>query len=181
VVTGLRAAKNMRWRDPRLAFTRPIRWLLALWGDDVVPVRASTLATGRTTWVLRSAVKPVITVGAAEEYLDHLHTAGILLDPAARRDRIAAAAAELAATVSGCIDTGGESALIEALTYLIESPTPLLGRFDPDYLRLPEARAGHRHAQASALPAGPRRSRRAAALLRRGRERTHRRRRGPRR
>lgn len=139
VVTGLRAAKNMRWRDPRLTFTRPIRWLLALWGDDVVPVRVSTLVAGRTTRVLRTAAEPVVTVGAAEEYLDHLHAAGILLDPTERRDRIVDAATELAATVGGCIDTGGESALIDQLTYLVESPTPLLGRFDPDYLRLPEA------------------------------------------
>ncbi|MGH3886513.1 MAG: glycine--tRNA ligase subunit beta, partial [Pseudonocardiaceae bacterium] len=138
VVTELRPTKNMRWCDPRLTFTRPIRWLLALWGDHVVPVQASTLAAGRTTRVLRSAATPVITVGAAEEYLDHLHAAGILLDPAERRDRIVTAATELAATVGGCLDTVGESALIDQLTYLIESPTPLLGRFDPDYLRLPE-------------------------------------------
>ncbi len=115
VVTGLRAAKNMRWRDPGLAFTRPIRWLLALWGDDVVPVQASTLTAGRTTWVLRTATEPVITVGVAEEHLDHLHAAGILLDPAERRDRIVAAATELAATVGGGIDTGGESALIDQI------------------------------------------------------------------
>ncbi len=138
VVSGLRAAKNMRWRDPRLSFTRPIRWLLALWGEDVVPVQASTLAADRTTRVLRTAAEPVITVGAAEEYLDHLHAAGILLNPTQRRDRIVAAATELAATVGGCIDTSGESALLDQLTYLIEAPTPLLGHFDPDYLRLPE-------------------------------------------
>ncbi|MGH3830851.1 MAG: glycine--tRNA ligase subunit beta, partial [Pseudonocardiaceae bacterium] len=139
VVTGLRAAKNMRWCDPRLSFTRPIRWLLALWGDEVVPVRASALVAGRTTRVLRSAATPVIIVGAAEEYLGRLHAAGIVLDPAERRDRIVTAATELAATVGGCIDTGGESALIEALAFLVESPTVLLGGFDPDYLRLPEA------------------------------------------
>ncbi|MGH3897501.1 MAG: glycine--tRNA ligase [Pseudonocardiaceae bacterium] len=139
VVTGLRAAKNMRWCDPRLSFTRPIRWLLALWGDDVVPVQASSLTAGRTTRVLRSATTPVITVGAAEEYLEGLHAAGILLDPAERRDRIVTAATELAATAGGCIDTGAESALIDQLTYLIESPTPLLGRFDPGYLHVPEA------------------------------------------
>jgi len=139
VVTGLRAAKNMRWGDPRLSFTRPIRWLLALWGDDVVPVRASTLAAGRSTWVLRTAATPAVTVGAAEEYLDQLRAVGILLDPAERRDQIVAVATELAAAVGGCVDADGESALIDQLTYLVESPTPLLGRFDPDYLRLPEA------------------------------------------
>jgi len=55
VVTGLRATKNMRWNDPQLSFSRPIRWLLALWGTDVVPVAVSTLAAGRTTRVLRDA------------------------------------------------------------------------------------------------------------------------------
>src|SRR6185312_5670165 len=84
-------------------------------------------------------VRPKRGADPAEEYLDDLLTAGILLDPAERRERIIAAATELAATVGGRIDTRGESALIDQLTYLIESPAPLLGRFDPDYLRLPEA------------------------------------------
>ena len=48
-VTGLRAEKNMRWADPELSFSRPIRWLLALLGDAELPVTASALASGRAT------------------------------------------------------------------------------------------------------------------------------------
>nr|BFE73612.1 hypothetical protein GCM10020092_069130 [Actinoplanes digitatis] len=44
IVSGLRSSKNMRWNDPQLSFSRPVRWLTALWGDDVVPVAVSTLA-----------------------------------------------------------------------------------------------------------------------------------------
>lgn len=139
MVSGLRSAKNMRWRDPQLAFTRPIRWLLALWGDDVVPVRVSTLAAGRTTWSLRTAGEPLMTVASAEELVDHVQAAGILLDPATRRETIVTGATALAASVGGRIDIDEEAALIDQVTYLVESPTLLLGRFDPDYLRLPEA------------------------------------------
>ena len=56
--TGLRSAKNMRWNDPQLAFTRPIRWLLALWGDEVVPVAVSALAAGRRDPGAAHAARP---------------------------------------------------------------------------------------------------------------------------
>ena len=71
VVTALRSAKNMRWNDPTLAFTRPIRWLLALWGDEVVPVAVSSLAAGRQTRVHRTAPAPIVPVASAETYLEH--------------------------------------------------------------------------------------------------------------
>jgi len=138
-VAALRSAKNMRWSDPQLAFTRPIRWLLALWGDQVVPLRVSTLAAGRTTWVLRTADHPAVTVDSAEALLDQLAAAGIVLDQARRREAIVAAATDLAASAGGTVDVDGEAALIDQVTYLVEAPTPLLGRFDPGYLDLPEA------------------------------------------
>jgi glycyl-tRNA synthetase len=136
-VAGLRSAKNMRWRDPHLAFTRPIRWLLALWGDEVVPLRAGILAAGRTTRVLRTAGEPTVTVEDAESFLDRLAAAGIAVDQAARRATIVAAARELASTVGGTVEDDGP--LVDQITYLVEAPTPLLGRFDPGYLDLPEA------------------------------------------
>ncbi|MGH3907502.1 MAG: glycine--tRNA ligase [Pseudonocardiaceae bacterium] len=138
-IAGLRSAKNMRWRDPQLTFTRPIRWVLALWGDDVVPLQVSTLAADRTTWVLRTAAKSSVTVSSAETFLDQLSSAGIVVDPARRRELIVQAATQLASTVDGHVDVEGEAALIDQITYLIEAPTPLLGHFDPDYLQLPEA------------------------------------------
>ncbi|MEV0719599.1 glycine--tRNA ligase [Asanoa sp. NPDC050611] len=139
VVTTLRSAKNMRWNDPALSFTRPIRWLLALRGDEVVPFAVSTLASGRDTRVHRTAETPVVTVNSAEMHLDTLRAHGIVADPDERRTEIVAAAQRLAATVGGEIDVEGERALIDQVTYLIEQPTPLLGRFDESYLRLPEA------------------------------------------
>ncbi|HEU4349599.1 MAG TPA: glycine--tRNA ligase subunit alpha, partial [Actinoplanes sp.] len=138
VVTGLRAAKNMRWNDPDLSFTRPIRWLLALWGDDVVPVAVSTLAAGRRTRVLRDAELPVVGVPSAETFMETISVHGIVADPEDRRDLIVTGAQDLVYP-DGRVDLAGEAGLIEQITYLVEAPNPLLGTFDESYLALPEA------------------------------------------
>jgi glycyl-tRNA synthetase len=139
VVTALRSAKNMRWSDPTLAFTRPVRWLLALWGDQVVPVAVSSLAADRQTRVHRNAPAPTIPVASAEAHLGILADAGIVVDPDERRQLIVAGAERLATEAGGRLDTDAERSLIDQILYLVEQPTPLLGRFDESYLRLPEA------------------------------------------
>ncbi|GIF20430.1 glycyl-tRNA synthetase [Actinoplanes tereljensis] len=138
VVTGLRGAKNMRWSDPQLSYSRPVRWLLALWGDDVVPVAAGTLAAGRETRVLRTAATPVLTIESAETFMETLAFNGIVADPEDRTELIVTGAQD-EVYPDGKIDVRGEQALIDQITYLVEAPTPLLGTFDESYLSLPDA------------------------------------------
>ncbi len=138
VVGGLRAAKNMRWNDPKLAFSRPLRWLTALWGDDVVPVAVSTLAAGRQTRLLRTANPPVIDVASAETFLETLGVNGIVADHEDRRELIVIGAQDLVYP-DGRVDVAGEAALIDQITDLVEQPLPLLGTFDEGYLTLPDA------------------------------------------
>jgi glycyl-tRNA synthetase len=138
VVTGLRAAKNMRWNDPQLAFSRPVRWLTALWGDDVVPVAVGGVAAGRQTRVLRTAAEPEVTIASAETFMETLALAGIVADPEDRHDLVVTGAQDLVYP-DGRIDVAGEAALIDQITYLVEAPTPLLGTFDESYLTLPAA------------------------------------------
>ncbi|WP_433360664.1 glycine--tRNA ligase [Actinoplanes sp. CA-142083] len=138
VVTGLRAAKNMRWRDPQLSYSRPIRWLTALWGDDVVPVAVGLLAAGRTTRVLRTAAEPVLEIASAETFMETLAFNGIVADPEDRRELIVTGAQDHVYP-EGRVDVPGEAALIDQITYLVEAPTPLLGTFDESYLTLPDA------------------------------------------
>ncbi|HEY6739039.1 MAG TPA: glycine--tRNA ligase subunit alpha, partial [Actinopolymorphaceae bacterium] len=137
VVSGLRADKNMRWNDPKLAFSRPIRWLLALLGDVEVPVAVSALSAGRTTRVFRTAEQPVVEVPQADGYLDFLRGHGIEADVEARRARVVDVATELAASVGGVIDTEGERVLLDEIANLIEYPEPILGSYDTKYLELP--------------------------------------------
>ncbi|HEY7273515.1 MAG TPA: glycine--tRNA ligase [Actinoplanes sp.] len=134
VVAGLRSARNMRWNDPRLAFTRPIRWLVALWGPFVVPAVVSTLVAGRETRVLRTASEPVVAVSAADDFLETLAQHGIVADAGDRRDLIRSGADELARGAGRV-----EHELLDEIVFLVEQPTPLLGEFDETYLELPDA------------------------------------------
>ncbi|HEU5475358.1 MAG TPA: glycine--tRNA ligase [Actinophytocola sp.] len=138
IVTELRAEKNMRWGDPRLAFTRPVRWLVALLGDVVVPVSAGALRAGRTTRVHRTAEPPVIEIDSADKYLELLDRHGIVADQAVRRAAIVAAATELASSAGGAFDPAAEPALLDEITNLVEAPVAILGGFDPRYLELPQ-------------------------------------------
>jgi len=137
VVGDLRSEQNMRWNDPTLSFSRPIRWLLALLGDETVPVAVSSLASGRTTRVHRTAEQPVVEVPSADGYLDFLRTHDIIADPAERRAAILAAATELAAEVGGHIDLEADAALLDEITNLIEQPVAIRGSFEERYLELP--------------------------------------------
>jgi glycyl-tRNA synthetase len=137
VVSGLRAEKNMRWGDGELSFARPIRWLTALLGETPLPVAVSSLRSGTTTRVHRTAPQPVIEVPSADGYLELLAEHDIVADAEQRRERIAAAAAELAAQVGGVVDVEGEAALLDEITNLVESPHAMLGHYAESYLELP--------------------------------------------
>ncbi|NNG37506.1 glycine--tRNA ligase [Nakamurella aerolata] len=139
VVHGLRAERNMRWRDAGLAYARPVRWLLALLGEVEVPVAVSSVPYGRTTRVHRTAPQPEVTVPSADGYADFLAGHQIVLSTAERRAQIVDAATDLAAGVGGTVDARGEAALIDQVAALVEKPTAVLGNFDPRYLELPEA------------------------------------------
>ena len=138
IVEGLRADKNMRWCDPQLAYSRPIRWIVALWGNTVVPVEASELSSGRTTYVHRTDATPLVRVGAADELVHVLDTHGIVLDPAQRRQQVIDQARALAESVGGSIDFEGEADLVDEITNLVEQPNGILGGYGEKYLELPE-------------------------------------------
>ncbi len=134
---GLRTEKNMRWLDPELSYSRPIRWLLVLLGDTPVDVTVSTLTSGSTTQVLRSAQSPVVEVPSAAGFEDFLAGHQIVLDRDRRRALVVAGAQRLAASVGGEIDVEGEARLIDEITDLVEAPNPFIGSFDESYLSLP--------------------------------------------
>jgi glycyl-tRNA synthetase len=138
VVAELRADKNMRWADPALSFSRPVRWLVALLDDVEVPVVASSLRSGRTTRVHRTASPPTVDVPTALGYPEFLAGHGIVLDGAVRRSRIVAAARDLAAGVGGTVDEVREAGLLDEIANLVEWPTPILGGFERRYLELPQ-------------------------------------------
>ncbi|NYJ73733.1 glycine--tRNA ligase [Allobranchiibius huperziae] len=137
-VGELRADRNMRWSDPELTYSRPIRWVVALWGALVVPAQVSQLRTGRTTYTQRGDADPLVRVDNAQTLAPVLAERGIVLDAAERRSSVVAQTTALAATVGGVVDFEDEAALVDEITNLVEQPRGILGSFEERYLKLPE-------------------------------------------
>jgi len=121
--------KTMYWTGkggPR--FIRPIRWIVALLNDTVVPFEFAGVASGNTTSGHRILGKPSLPVTHAT-YESTLESNFVILDAQKRIERIAAAVEAAGAT--------RDEELIHTLAYLTEYPTPITGTFDPAFLELP--------------------------------------------
>jgi glycyl-tRNA synthetase len=126
----------MRWNASNVAFSRPIRWFVSLWGEAVVPFTYAGLTAGRVTRGPRSEGSPELAVSDANAYLPLMAEHRVMVDRAARQQAIAAQVAELAAEVGG--QTPDDQGLLDEVTDLVEQPTALRGNFEPEYLRLPK-------------------------------------------
>lgn len=136
LIPGIRFNKSMRWNESNVAFSRPIRWLVALLGDRVVPFEYAGLASGRLTRGLRPLRSPEIEIQRAEDYLRLMADNQIAIDPAERRVSIVAQINGLAAEVGGTVPD--DPGLLAEVTNLIECPTALRGTFAEAYLKLPK-------------------------------------------
>ena len=136
MIKSVRFGQSMRWNDPVLAFSRPIRWLLALHGEAPLEFSYAGLSARPYTRGLRFVDGgKEIPVGSSEEYQSVLKAQGILLDQDQRRQRIKSDLDTLAARVGGMVSE--DEALLTEVTHLVEAPTALLGEFDPTFLDLP--------------------------------------------
>jgi len=136
LIASLRFGKSMRWRpnDP-VTFSRPIRWLVALLDDQIIPFHYAGLTSGRTSRGLRPESSPEIEIASAGDYMAQMEVARVVVDPAERRAIIQQQVDQLAAQVGGqALYLPG---LLEEVNNLVEQPTALLGRFDKSHLALP--------------------------------------------
>lgn len=136
LLAGLRFPKTMRWNESHVSFSRPLRWLVCLLADQVVPFAYAGIASGRTTRGLRPLGSPETELVEADDYLKIMANQKIVVDVAERREQVRAQAQALAAGVGGRIPD--DLALLEEVTNLVERPTALLGRFEAEYLALPQ-------------------------------------------
>jgi glycyl-tRNA synthetase beta chain len=132
-------AKNMYWRAGKPErFVRPVRWLVALLDEEIVPLEIAGIAAGRLSRghrVLHGEAPVVVT--APGEYKEALRKAFVVVDVAERRQSIRKALDAATRTVAGARWREDE-ALVETVVHLTEWPTVVLGDFEPEYLALPE-------------------------------------------
>jgi glycyl-tRNA synthetase len=137
LIASLRFGKSMRWNESGVAFSRPVRWLVALLDDMVVPFEYAGLTNGRSSRSSRPQGSTAFEIARADDYLGLLAECEIVIDREARRATIAEQAKKLASSVDGAIPD--DPKLLDEVTNLVEQPTAFLGHFEEAYLKLPDA------------------------------------------
>ena len=139
LIAGPHVPKAMRWGNSEFEFVRPIRNILCLFGDKVVPITVDGVTAKNSTWghrlFHRQHPEPV-TIATPEAYESALEAAGVVVGVEARRTRIAEQLNQLATEVGGRVVADAE--LLDTLAEIVEFPKIVRGEFPADFLELPK-------------------------------------------
>ncbi|WP_008316618.1 glycine--tRNA ligase subunit beta [Leptolyngbya sp. PCC 6406] len=138
-VLGLEGKRFMRWGDGDLRFPRPIRWLVTLLDDTLIPLTlengSERCSSDRRSFGHRVLHPEPLTLSRASGYQETLAAAFVDVDPSRRQTTIQAQILAAAASVQGHAQVSPE--LLAEVTNLVEWPTAVVGAFDPEFLELP--------------------------------------------
>lgn len=135
MIQSLNFPKPMRWGDYDIRFARPIRWLVALYGERVIPFSYAGLQAGRTSHGHRT-LGGFIRLVKPQEYLEALEVSYVIADQDKRKEIIWKQVTSLAVGIAGEVDEDEE--LLTEVTHLVEYPTALIGEVGVEYMILPE-------------------------------------------
>ncbi|KAA3471495.1 glycine--tRNA ligase, chloroplastic/mitochondrial 2 isoform X1 [Gossypium australe] len=127
--------KSMRWNS-QVMFSRPIRWIMSLHGDAVVPFTFAGILSGNLSYGLRNTATATVMVESAESYCSIMKNAGIGIDIEDRKKTILERSHLLAKSVNGNI--AFQESLFNEVVNLVEAPVPVLGKFKESFLELPD-------------------------------------------
>ncbi|HET7604769.1 MAG TPA: glycine--tRNA ligase subunit beta [Sphingomicrobium sp.] len=127
--------KSMRWGSGSLRWVRPLHGIVAMLGEDIVPVEIDGIVSGAATVGHRFHHPGPITVGGAADYAEKLRACHVIVDQE-ERERMIRADAESAAAGAGLSLLPDEGLVVENAG-LTSWPVPLLGEFDSDFLDVP--------------------------------------------
>jgi len=136
LIQKLSFPRPMYWQQKEVRFARPIRWLLALYGNNPVHFNYAGVEAGGATYGHRFLAPGPFNVDSADHYFKLLFDKYVVVDPLKRREMILEQLNKKAEEQGGkaLIDEG----LLEEVTYLVEYPVAVDGAFDPAYLDLPQ-------------------------------------------
>lgn len=127
--------KRMRWGDGDATFVRPVQWLLALFGHEVVPLSAFGLDAGRSTHGHRFHAPQPIELASPADYEPALRQARVWADVDSRREAIREQIVAQARRIGGAARITDD--LLDEVTALVEWPVAIAGRIEPHFLVLP--------------------------------------------
>ncbi len=136
LISALHFPKPMKWGTLDYRFARPIRWLLALFGSEIVPFTVADQASNRFTYGHRFLSDGPLKAADTNDYFDVMEQAYVMVDGDKRRRLIWQQVQDLADAAGGRVER--DEALLDEITNLVEYPTALMGSFAEDYLKLPD-------------------------------------------
>ncbi|RUM65127.1 MAG: glycine--tRNA ligase subunit beta [Sulfurimonas sp.] len=134
-IKSLSFGKSMRWGSLRESFIRPIRWVNVMLGDHHVPLKLYDVPSAPQTFVHRMKSYDAQPLRGIHDYFETLKEGGVILYQDERRQRILKSFTALQEAQNITIET--DEALLDEVIAITEYPTPLLGGFDAEFLRLP--------------------------------------------
>ncbi|WP_025698246.1 glycine--tRNA ligase subunit beta [Paenibacillus forsythiae] len=135
IVSAMTFPKNMRWGAYDFKFVRPIRWLVALFGSDVVDFEIAGVRTGKVSRGHRFLGQEAVIAQPAD-YIESLRSQHVIADVKEREALILEQINKLASDKSWTIAIKDD--LLEEVLFLVETPTVLFGTFDPAFLNIPQ-------------------------------------------
>jgi glycyl-tRNA synthetase len=135
LLAKLRFERSMRWNESGIAFSRPIRWLMGLYGEQILPFSYAGLASNRFTRLLRFQGTDWVEIANPDEYFERIDGDGIQLGFAKRKAVIHEQLVKLAGDVGA--EAPNDDALLDEVTNLVECPTAILGDLEETDLELP--------------------------------------------
>lgn len=136
LIRDINFPKNMRWGGKNIRFARPIRWIVSLLDDEVVPFDFEGIFVGNRTKGHRFLGSSEIIIDKVENYEKLLEENYVILDQNKRREIIKYESTKIAKSLGGEIHENED--LLEELTYIVEYPTPIKGSIKEKYLTLPK-------------------------------------------
>lgn len=136
IIGALSFPKPMRWGGKEMRFARPIRWLVSLLDDEIIPFELEGLKAGQITRGHRFLGQESFVVDSPLTYTEQLRDNFVQVRPQLRKEECWRQIQAAAAGIEGVVESDEE--LLEEVAFLLEWPTALVGSFDPGYLEIPE-------------------------------------------
>ena len=135
IIFDLNFPNNMRWGSLDFKFIRPLRWIVALFGEEIIPFEVANVTSGRTSRGHRFLSKGDFDISTAADYVDDCAKNFVIVDQNQRRELIVNQINDVAKSKGGAAEITDD--LLEEVLYLVEYPTALAGEFETKYLQLP--------------------------------------------
>lgn len=136
IIKNMQFPKSMRWEEKSLRFIRPIRWILALYGKEIIRFNLDGLNSENITYGHRLLAPKKIKISSTQEYFKKIEKNYVIIDPQIRENIIRTDIKRIIKEIHG--EEIINEKLLKELVYLVEYPNAILGEYDKKYLKLPK-------------------------------------------